>query len=90
MFFFHLHNITSPKTKYVGFTTEFYEMTNNKINITVRIDLVFEEYNLYNKIPFDIFNLNFNNSYYLYLKFFETINISLIIKNITQKRFLNI
>ena len=60
--FFISHNISSSRTKYVAFRTEFYEQHYININFTARIDLAFEEYNLYNKEPLDIFNLCFNNS----------------------------
>ena len=91
--FFHLYNnITSSKTKEVQFVCNYYFNTNSykNISITARIDLVFEEYNLYNGKPLDIFNLVLNNSYYLYLEFFETINIRLIIDNMIQKPFSDI
>ena len=41
--FFHLHNISSSKTKYVGFKTKFSfdEIRYEKMTITARIDLVF-------------------------------------------------
>ena len=89
---FHLHNISSPNTKYIEFGTELYfdERTYLNISITARIDLISEEYNLYNGKPLDIFNLASNYSYYLYLEFFETINISFKIKNTTQKPFSDI
>ena len=90
--FFHLYNILSSNTKEVQFECKYYfsSYTYNNISITARIDLVFEEYNLYNGKPLDIFNLVINNSYYLYLEFFETINIRLIIDNMIQKPFSDI
>ena len=90
--FFHLHNISSSKTKYVGFKTKFSfdEIRYEKMTITARIDLVFEEYNLYNGKPLDIYNLALNNSFYLHLEFFDKININLIINNMTQDPFSNI
>ena len=91
--FFHLHNISSTKTKYIRFGTElhFDVFYYNIMTITVRIDLVFEEFSLYNGKPLDIYNLDLNNnSFYLYLEFFDKININLIINNMTQDPFSNI
>ena len=89
--YYYSYTVLSPRSKYVAFKTEAWERSSFEKNIiTFRIDLVYEEYDLYNRQPLDLFNLAFNYSYYLYLEIFETINISFIINNITQEPFSNI
>ena len=89
--YYYSYNISSSISSYVGFKTGVRENSGFEKNIvTFRIDLVDEEYDLYNRHPLDIFNLYVNNSYYLYLGIFETINISFIINNMTQEPFSDI
>ena len=90
LIYFFSHTIRSSSTTYVQFRTRIYDYRDNSFNFIARIDLVFEEYYLYNKVPLDIFNLTFNKSYLLYLEFFETININLIIDDISEEPFSNI
>ena len=86
--YYYSYNISSSRTIYVSFGTRIHEQSSyTKINITIRIDLAYEEYELDNRQALTIFDLSFNNSYYLYLEYFETIDISFIINNMTQKPF---
>ena len=62
---------TFSYAKYVDFTTTITDYSNNKTNITIRMDLIHGEYDLYNGEPFERFNLYSSNSYFLYLKYFE-------------------
>ena len=86
--YYYSYNISSSPTIYVSFGTRIHEQSSyTKINITIRIDLAYKEYELDNRQALTIFDLSFNNSYYLYLDYFETIDISFIIDNMTQKPF---
>ena len=86
--FYHSFTISSTLTNYVEFRLKS-ESDNYMI---VRIDIVYKEYDVYNKIPLDIYNLDSNNAYYLYLEPFEAevVNIKFIINNMSQKPFSNI
>ena len=84
--YYYLYTLSSPLSEYVEFRTRMHVDT-YKMNVTVRIDIIYDEYYLYNRKPLDIFNLSLNKSYYLFLEFFETADISFIIDNTTQKPF---
>ena len=88
--YYLIYNILSHQT-YVDFQTTITDYSNNKTNITIRMDLIFQEYYLSNGNPLEIYNLYIGNSYFLYLEFFEAVDISFIINNnITWHPFYNI
>ena len=84
------HNISSPSSNYVAFETVINKDQKTSINIISRIDVIYEKYDLYYNKSLDIFNLSFNKSYYLFLEFFETVDICFIINNMTNNPFSNI
>ena len=87
--YFYKYTILSSNVTFVDFrcsTSRYY----NKDNITIRMDLEYEEYKLSNGQSLELFNLYLRNSYYLYLDIFESADISFIINNISQIPFSNI
>ena len=80
------YNISSSLTNYVEFK---YRSDNNFQNVTARIDILYEEYDLYNSKPLDLYNLYSNYSYSFFLQLFEikTVNISIIINNMKKEPF---
>ena len=83
---FGSYTISSYSTNYVEFR---FKPPTSFSYISARIDFIYNEYDLYNNKPLDIYQLSLNNTYYLYLEPFEatTINISLIINNVNQNPF---
>ena len=84
--YYYPYTILNNSTNYIQFESTIHDYT----VITVRIDLVYAKYNLTNNKPFEIYNLSVNNSYYLFLEFFEAIDISFIINNMTKGALSNI
>ena len=85
--YYHYYTVLSGP--YVDFRTQVTDYSKNKTVITIRIDLVYEEYDLPIEKPFERF-LYSKNSYFLYFKYFEAIKMNFTINNITQIPFLNV